>query len=53
MRQFYLFKNNSGYYNAVFVNPVSGFKGTSKSTHTKDRIEAIMIATSWLGLSKF
>ena len=48
MRQFYLFKNNSGYYNAVFVDPVSGFKGTSKSTHTKDRIEATMIATSWL-----
>ena len=43
MRQFYLYKNNSGYFNAVFVDPVSGLKGTSKSTHTKDRYEAVMI----------
>ena len=48
MRQFYLYKNQSGYYNAVFVDPVSGKKGADKSTHTKDKIQATVIASSWL-----
>ena len=48
MRQFYLYKNSSGYYNAVFVDPVSGKKGTDKSTHTKDKIQATVIASGWL-----
>ena len=48
MRQFYLYKNQSGYYNVVFVDPVSGKKGTDKSTHTKDKIQATVIASSWL-----
>lgn len=29
MRQFYLFKNKSGYYNAVLIDSVSGLKGQS------------------------
>ena len=48
MRQFYLYKNSSGYYNAVFVDPISGKKGTDKSTHTKDKIQATVIASGWL-----
>ena len=48
MRQFYLYKNSSGYYNAVFVDPVSGKKGTDKSTHTKDKIQATIIAQKWV-----
>ena len=48
MRQFYLYKNSSGYYNAIFVDPTSGKRGIDKSTHSKDKIEATMIATSWL-----
>ena len=46
MRQFYLYKNSSGYYNAIFVDPTSGKRGIDKSTHSKDKIEATMIATS-------
>ena len=48
MRQFYLYKNSSGYYNAVFVDPVSGKKGTDKSTHSKDKIQATIIAQKWV-----
>lgn len=45
MRQFYLYKNSSGYYNAIFVDPTSGNRGIDKSTHSKDQIKATMIAT--------
>lgn len=48
MRPFYLYKNSSGYYNAVFVDPISGKKGKDKSTHTKDKIQATIIATGWV-----
>lgn len=48
MRQFYLFKNKSGYYNAVFIDPVSGLKGSTKSTHCKDKVEAAVIAAGWV-----
>ena len=48
MRQFYLFKNKSGYYNAVLIDPVSGLKGTTKSTHCKDKVEATLIAADWV-----
>lgn len=48
MRQFYLFKNKSGYFNVVLLDPVSGFKCSTKSTHTKDKVEATMIAASWI-----
>lgn len=48
MRQFYLYKNSSGYYNAVFVDPETGKKGKDKSTHTKDKIQATIIASGWV-----
>ncbi len=48
MRQFYLGKNSSGYYKVYFINPVTGLRDNGKSTHTKDKIEAIVIASSWL-----
>lgn len=48
MRQFYLAKNSSGYYRVFFIDPVTGKQGFGKSTHTKDKVEATMIATSWL-----
>ncbi|MCR4626491.1 MAG: tyrosine-type recombinase/integrase [Treponema sp.] len=48
MRQFYLFKNKSGYYNAVLIDPVSGLRRTTKSTHCKDKVEATVIAAEWV-----
>ena len=48
MRQFYLSKNSCGYYRVHFIDPVTGVQGNGKSTHSKDRVEATMIATSWL-----
>ena len=48
MRQFYLGKNQNGYFRVYFVDPVTGVRGPGKSTHTKDRQEATMIATKWL-----
>ena len=48
MRQFYLGRNSSGYYRVYFVDPVTGNRDSGKSTHTKDKVEATMIATSWL-----
>ena len=48
MRQFYLYKNSSDYYNAVFVDPETGKKGKDKSTHTKDKIQATIFASGWV-----
>ena len=48
MRQFYLGRNSSGYYRVYFIDPVTGKRDSGKSTHTKDKVEATMIATSWL-----
>ena len=48
MRQFYLSRNNHGYYRVVFVDPVTGAQSVGKSTGTKDKVEATMIATTWL-----
>ncbi|MCR5764570.1 MAG: tyrosine-type recombinase/integrase [Treponema sp.] len=48
MRQFYLSKNSCGYYRVHFIDPVTGLQGVGKSTHTKDRDEAILIASEWL-----
>lgn len=48
MRQFYLAKNSSGYYRVFFIDPVTGKQDSGKSTHSKDKVEATMIATSWL-----
>lgn len=47
MRQFYLYNNKPGYYSAIFVEPINGKKGTDKSAHCKDKIQATMIATKW------
>ena len=48
MRQFYLYPNASGYFNVLFIDPITGKKITDKSTHTKDQVEAAVIATTWL-----
>ena len=41
-------KNSSGYYRVFFIDPVTGKQDSGKSTHSKDKVEATMIATSWL-----
>lgn len=48
MRQFYLGLNQNGYYRVYFVDPVTGVRGPGKSTHTKNRDEALIIAGQWL-----
>ena len=48
MRQFYLGKTSSGYYKAYFIDPVTGCRDYGKSTGTKDKIEAAIIANEWL-----
>ncbi|EID85038.1 Site-specific recombinase XerD [Treponema sp. JC4] len=48
MRQFYLSRNNSGYYKVIFVDPKTGALSVGKSTHTKDKIEAAVMASEWL-----
>ena len=48
MRQFYLSRNRCCYYRGHFVDPVTHVQGVGKSTHTKDRDEAILIADQWL-----
>ena len=47
MRQFYLYKNSWGYYMAVMIDPVSGLRRGAKSTHTKDKVEATVLAAEW------
>ena len=48
MRQFYLGKTSSGYYKAYFIDPVTGIRDYGKSTGTKDKLEAAVIANEWL-----
>ena len=48
MRQFYLSKNRHGYYRVHFIDPVTGLQGSGKSTHSKDKVEATLIAGRWL-----
>ena len=48
MRKFYLGKTSSGYYKAYFIDPVTGSRDYGKSTGTKDRDEAVIIAHEWL-----
>lgn len=48
MRKFYLSRNRFGYYRVHFVDPITHVQGVGKSTHTKDRDEAILIAGKWL-----
>ncbi len=47
MSPFYLTKNEHGYYKACFVNQQTGIVTVAKSTHTKNKTEAMMIASDW------
>ena len=47
MKPFYLTKNSQGYYRAVFYNQQNGCFSCSKSTHSKDKTEAMLIAAEW------
>ena len=48
MQPFYLAKNSSGYYKVCFVNTETGKITNTKSTHSKNKFEANMIASSWV-----
>ena len=48
MQPFYLAKNSSGYYKVCFVNTETGKVINTKSTHTKNKFEANMIASMWV-----
>ena len=48
MQPFYLAKNSSGYYKVCFVNTETGKVTNTKSTHTKNKFEANMIASMWV-----
>lgn len=48
MQPFYLSKNSSGYYKVCFVNTETGKVTNTKSTHSKNKFEANMIASSWV-----
>ena len=48
MQPFYLAKNSSGYYKVCFVNTEIGKVTNTKSTHTKNKFEANMIASMWV-----
>ena len=48
MQPFYLAKNSSGYYKLCFVNTETGKVTNTKSTHTKNKFEANMIASMWV-----
>ena len=48
MQSFYLTKNQHGYFSVRFPDPVTGLLGTAKSTHTKNRQKATLIADEWV-----
>ncbi len=48
MQPFYLAKKSSGYYKVCFVNTETGKVTNTKSTHSKNKFEANMIASSWV-----
>ena len=48
MQSFYLTKNQHGYFSVRFPDPVTGVLGTAKSTHSKNRQKATLIANDWL-----
>ena len=48
MQPFYLAKNSSGYFKVCFVNTETGKVTNTKSTHTKNKFEANMIASLWV-----
>ena len=47
MQSFYLSKNQHGYFSVRFPDPVTGILGVAKSTHTKNRQKATLIADDW------
>ncbi len=47
MQSFYLTKNQHGYFSVRFPDPVTGVLGTAKSTHSKNRQKATLIANEW------
>ena len=47
MQAFYLSRNQHGYFRVRFSDPVSGKLGQTKSTHTKNRQQATLIADEW------
>ena len=47
MQTFYLSRNQHGYFMVRFPDPVSGKLGKAKSTHTKNRQKATLIADEW------
>ena len=47
MKPFYLTRNAQGYYRAVFFNQQTGVCVKTKSTHTKDKMEAMLLAAEW------
>ncbi len=48
MQSFYLTKNQHGYFSVRFPDPVTGVLSSAKSTHTKNRQKATLIANDWL-----
>ncbi len=48
MKKFYLSKNTCGYYRVHFIDSVTGKQLSGKSTHSKDKVEATVIAYEWL-----
>ena len=48
MKKFYIGKNSNGYYRVYFLDSVTGKVKCTKSTHTKDRDEALIIGTYWI-----
>lgn len=47
MQAFYLSRNQHGYFRGRFPDPVTGKLGKAKSTHTKNRQQATLIADEW------
>ena len=47
MQTFYLSRNQHGYFRVRFPDPVTGKLGKAKSTHTKNRQQATLIADEW------
>ena len=47
MQPFYLSKNQSGYFKVYFVNTETGKVIRTKSTHSKNKFEANMLASKW------
>ena len=47
MSPFYLTKNEHGYYRVCFVNQQTGGKTIAKSTHCKNKSEAMIVAVDW------